>query len=157
MSGSCSLHEVDCVIPLLHKTASRLPHPISLPSHPPTKRLTHNMSGTQSPPLEYTGEEKVLGASAANKPAGTANVKTDAEQRGGEWDFSPSAANLHPATTPTRRKRNIGLRTDFVCPCSLLWWHDRRDEAEQWRERHQQGGFCLLARPPRHYLNFHDR
>ena len=43
------------------------------------------MSGTQSPPLEFTGEEKILGASAPNKPVGVANVKTDAEQRGGEF------------------------------------------------------------------------
>ena len=68
------------------------PRPIPYLRIPLTKQLTHNMSGTQSPPLELTGEEKVLGASATNKPAGTANVKTDAEQRGGELNFSPSAA-----------------------------------------------------------------
>ena len=50
------------------------------------------MSGTQSPPLEFTGEEKVLGAPATNKAAGAANVKTDAEQRGGEWNLLPHAA-----------------------------------------------------------------
>jgi len=43
------------------------------------------MSGTQSPPLEFTGEERTLGAAATNKPEGAANVKTDAEQRGGEF------------------------------------------------------------------------
>lgn len=45
------------------------------------------MSGTQSPPLEFTGEEKTLGASATNKPAGTANVKPDVEQRAGAFRF----------------------------------------------------------------------
>jgi len=43
------------------------------------------MSGTQSPPLEFTGEEKTLGAPATNKPEGAANVKADVEQRGGEF------------------------------------------------------------------------
>jgi hypothetical protein len=41
------------------------------------------MSGTQSPPLEFTGEEETLGAPATNKPAGVAEVKADTEQRGG--------------------------------------------------------------------------
>ena len=43
------------------------------------------MSGTQSPPLEFTGEEKTLGAPATNKPEGAANVKADVEQRAGEF------------------------------------------------------------------------
>jgi hypothetical protein len=46
------------------------------------------MSGTQSPPLELTGEEKTLGAPATNKPAGVASVKMDSEQRRGELGIS---------------------------------------------------------------------
>ena len=78
------------------------------------------MSGTQSPPLEFTGEETTLGASATNKPAGAANVKPDAEQRGGEWNFSPSAARrappnrTNPAAAQTGMIRTFGYRTKSV-------------------------------------------
>ena len=57
------------------------------------------MSGTQSPPLEFTGEERTLGAAATSKPEGAANVKTDAEQRGGEFGLPaeyPNAFALRP-------------------------------------------------------------
>jgi len=65
------------------------------------------MSGTQSPPLEFTGEEKVLGAPATNKPVGEANVKMDAEQRGGELNFFLSAARRARSNHP-RRRRGFG-------------------------------------------------
>jgi len=90
------------------------------------------MSGTQSPPLEFTGEEKTLGASATNKPEGVANVKMDAEQRGGEWNFPLNACLLQPPQGGINEViRIFGYRTDSVGSCSLLWWQDRRDEAEQ--------------------------
>lgn len=83
--------DVNCVIPPL---SIKLPHDLSdlclhylhyiQSPYPHTPLRTNNMSGTQSPPLEFTGEETTLGAPATNKPAGAANVKPDAEQRGGE-------------------------------------------------------------------------
>jgi hypothetical protein len=89
------------------------------------------MSGTQSPPLEFTGEEKILGASATNKPVGAANVKTDTEQRGGELNFSPDVLAPNTRGDDGVVIRNLGYRSNCVCLCSLLWWQDRNDKAEQ--------------------------
>ena len=59
------------------------------------------MSGSQSPPLELTGEEKTLGVPATNKSEGAASVKADAGQRAGEFDVHrvcPQRARSHGMT-----------------------------------------------------------
>lgn len=84
------------------------------------------MSGTQSPPLEFTGEEKTLGAPAINKPEGAANVKADAEQRAGEF-------GVHAVSRTCSITRNIRSQVaiELMIYACVAYFGGKTEETKQ--------------------------